>query len=1134
VADCAILRPDLLAYHDGECAPPDRDRIEAHLHTCQNCQDDVSCAAWEVGLFILNSPAASRAAGPSAGFADRVMEAVRATPRTAAPPASPVRSAPPAPPVRLLPPLAPAPVLAWRTWAAAAAFAATAAAVAFVFLNGQPTPVPPTTDSGLEGRGTAVARNGGALRWPDRTSFDRGLAGSAWIAKDASSPTLSGEFLHSPAPSSIHVRLPGGGQINAGPLSWLTFGEDGTVALLEGALTATAKGGDAGDPAAAPVVLDSPGVHVESRGSVEMSVRVDGGAKAGARWFTARAEAVRTGAPPPAAPRVTVLVFARKGSAEVASSSGPVRNSLERHTLKPGQALFLRDSKVFLQMGVDDDAPPETASVLGGLPIPPDSLFFAGSALAPVAGGTVLSAVGPVRNSLERTLSDPTTDPEARADALAVFEGVGGLEAIEAAVKAVDDPAVQVRCAAVRILALNSDADRPAALAALRRLVKDPDSGVAVFAINALKWLDDRGAVEVLRTMVVDDDAPPEESQVAAFVALVRLGDVSRVAEAAARLGKLDQESVIGKHLNTAVSRAFERLPMETVRGYLADPRPGVRGAALFAARDVGLAKTALGDASPVVQLIAADVLLTSATEVDFESFRPLASGSVELRRGLIRRLAKKSESQQGSEVPGWVREFARTVLEDPGSNLVDCKAAALLLTGRAPDGMYDRLLSTGTSAQRVAILSAGSPSPAQVYGRLRDADGQVRRAAGLALAPIAWVPDPSFPATSALTTLEAFLPEDFDQARSKAMALAGLAIRGAEEGSLPLLVAMASSSNAAVRRASAFGLGPLGSRPDAASSLEKLLIDTDRETAEAAADLYARAVRKPDWAGKAPSMALSISSPFPVVRGQVALVARSAGNGEATQVLRQTLAGASSAARLRILKRVDGSRVPLDFVEPDTLVDPSPAVRLQVLLATTGPSRVEAARILSNDPAFWVQALALSILSKNGETTALEALRILVNDQVASALDTDVLLRGLDGAAEGLADHVTARVMAGSSSSGIGLHNADPDAVADALVLSLLADSRRHGTFLARAANPTERISAAGVLGHRQVTPSLTALARATNEAQESDPQVRDAAMTAIEELVGYRPMPTVSEWYRLHRRGYVGEFEVRARAGH
>ena len=52
MADCTAFRPDLLDYHDGESTPSAKDRIEAHLHTCQNCRDALSRAAWEVGLFL--------------------------------------------------------------------------------------------------------------------------------------------------------------------------------------------------------------------------------------------------------------------------------------------------------------------------------------------------------------------------------------------------------------------------------------------------------------------------------------------------------------------------------------------------------------------------------------------------------------------------------------------------------------------------------------------------------------------------------------------------------------------------------------------------------------------------------------------------------------------------------------------------------------------------------------------------------------------------------------------------------------------------------------------------------------------------------------------------------------------------
>ena len=117
----------------------------------------------------------------------------------------------------------------------------------------------------------ASARSGGVLRWSGK-HFDRSLAGSAWVAMDAAVPTFAGEILHSPAPSSIHVRLPGGGWLEAGPSSWLAVGAESEFALLEGALTATA------DPSRS-LVVEVPGAVVTATGEVEVSARTPSGAK---------------------------------------------------------------------------------------------------------------------------------------------------------------------------------------------------------------------------------------------------------------------------------------------------------------------------------------------------------------------------------------------------------------------------------------------------------------------------------------------------------------------------------------------------------------------------------------------------------------------------------------------------------------------------------------------------------------------------------------------------------------------------------------------------------------------------------------------------------------------------------------
>ena len=218
MADRHLEPGDVQAWLDGEAAPLEHARLEAHLRSCQDCRDLASRAAWEVGLIPI-AGTEEGAAAPSPGFEDRVLERIRATPRDAVPP---LRALPPVP--------RPAPFSRRLRWVAAAAAVLAAASAGLWFAKGTGTS-PDDMPTGGEGSAVASARSGGVLRWSGK-HFDRSLAGSAWVAMDAAVPTFAGEILHSPAPSSIHVRLPGGGWLEAGPSSWLAVGAGGHQPLI--------------------------------------------------------------------------------------------------------------------------------------------------------------------------------------------------------------------------------------------------------------------------------------------------------------------------------------------------------------------------------------------------------------------------------------------------------------------------------------------------------------------------------------------------------------------------------------------------------------------------------------------------------------------------------------------------------------------------------------------------------------------------------------------------------------------------------------------------------------------------------------------------------------------------------------
>ncbi len=933
------------------------------------------------------------------------------------------------------------------------------------------------------------------------------------------------------------MRLPEGGQLLAAPSSWLGLAAGGgdALALLDGAVTCTDG----------HFRIDVPGARIDAKGGVEVSVRTSSGAKAGLGWLAGRSAAA-------AAPRATVAIYARDGTVEVASSPGPVRNSLERHTLHKGQALVLFESKAYLIAGVDDDAPPERATLLGGLPVPPQSLFITPSPVVAsgalqggtlpmvgvVAPGTFATSSGPVRNSLEKTLGDPGSDPAARAYALSVYESVGGADAVDAAARAAGDPAVEVRAAAVRILALDSGADRPKALEALRRLAKDGDEGVAVFAIRALRALDDRGAIPVLQDLVVDDDAPPDvlaapvAAQVTAFKALVYFGDTSRVAAAATHLPRLDPDTEPGRTLQYALNDAFHRLPAETVRRFLGDPRPGVKAAALLASKDLEAAKAALGDASSPVRLAAATVILLNAPTIDYEALHPLVLGAAEVRRAFLVDLHYAVEFRDLAGLPDWVRDAARMQLEDPASYTEECASAVVLLKGAGQEEFFSRLMASGTPAQKAALLLKGDPDPSLILAALGDADSSVRRRAIARLPALTRLPAGSPSTEDCLAALGKFVPEGLEQSRLKAFALLGLARERKAEGAVQALMDMAGSPAAGSRRAAAYGLGPLGARPDAAAALERLLADLDRETAEDAAEQFALSAKRGRWSGRSPAEAFPSASPHPVVRAQVALAARAAGVAGATEAVRRELAAAPSSARLRILERAMEQNSPFDFVEASVLQDPEPSVRLRLLLATEGNAQVEAAGALASDPAFWVQGAALAVLAKSGDAAALEGLRALVGDRQASGPSGNPLLGGLVTALETLPDQILRAGRMVSNSATATLETADPASTDEFAVLADTARARRFAWVLANSPSPEARVPAATALGACRVPEAVEALAGATDPARQPEAAVRAAAAEALNRLLWFTPMPDAHAWFAAHPHLFVADAEIGARA--
>ena len=221
----------------------------------------------------------------------------------------------------------------------------------------------------------------------------------------------------------------------------------------------------------------------------------------------------------------------------------------------------------------------------------------------------------------------------------------------------------------------------------------------------------------------------------------------------------------------------------------------------------------------------------------------------------------------------------------------------------------------------------------------------------------------------------------------------------------------------------------------------------------------------------------------------------------------------------------------PLDFLDPALVADPEPLVRFRLLLATTGPARLEAARALAADPAFWVQATALAVLAESGDGAAREGLRLLVGDRKAGADAANQLLAALDPAAEDLPSQAL-RVAALVADSGTaGRSPVDADAAPVTIALETVARARAYGSIALSPADGEARAAAATGLGTTPDPLSLDVLVGLNDPSREADPRVREAARAALRTLLYFDPVEGAGAFYAAHRHGFVGENEVRAR---
>jgi hypothetical protein len=76
--------------------------------------------------------------------------------------------------------------------------------------------------------------------------------------------------------------------------------------------------------------------------------------------------------------------------------------------------------------------------------------------------------------------------------------------------------------------------------------------------------------------------------------------------------------------------------------------------------------------------------------------------------------------------------------------------------------------------------------------------------------------------------------------------------------------------------------------------------------------------------------------------------------------------------------------------------------------------------------------------------------------------------------------------------------------------------------------------VAATSALGDCQIPIALEILSHHSTPALEQDRAVVEAANTALQRLVGFAPTPSVTEWFRLHRRVYVDKLEIRGASHH
>jgi hypothetical protein len=156
------------------------------------------------------------------------------------------------------------------------------------------------------------------------------------------------------------------------------------------------------------------------------------------------------------------------------------------------------------------------------------------------------------------------------------------------------------------------------------------------------------------------------------------------------------------------------------------------------------------------------------------------------------------------------------------------------------------------------------------------------------------------------------------------------------------------------------------------------------------------------------------------------------------------------------------------------------------------------------------------------------------VQEQKEGVTGFDRLLAGLDPASTALPAQVGIVAKMACEFGRATFRLADADSSASSAARSTISGARRSASVLSTSQVPAERVAAANSMGGLPVRIAVEALALASDPDRESDPVVTEAARAALEEVLQFSPWPSLAEWIRLHRRGYVSEVEIQARVGY